>query len=218
MSCLIQIALVVAEAETALQLARRVAPWVGLLEAGTPLIKSVGLGIVRTLRLEHPDKLIVADMKSTDVGGFEARLAFDAGADFTTTVGLTPLATIASVQSEADRSGRGCIVDLTGVEDVLGRSRELQGIGVRHVLVHRSIDEELSRGAAWSAEAVDTVRHLCETGFAVSVAGGLGPDNLPLFRGVPIYAAVVGRAITGKDDPAAAAQAVCRLVGEIWPT
>ena len=217
MPCLIQIALDLAESEAALELARRVAPWAGLLEAGTPLIKSVGLGIVRSLRLEHPDKLIVADMKSTDVGGFESDLAFKAGADFTTTLGLTPLATIASVQSEADRSGRGCIVDLTGVEDVLGRSRQLQAIGVRHVLVHRSIDEELTKGAAWSAEAVDTVRRLCDMGFAVSVAGGLGPHNLPLFRGVPLYAVVVGRAVTGQHDPAAAAQAVNRLVAEVWP-
>lgn len=216
MACQIQIALDVADFKMALDLAQRVAPWVGLLEAGTPLIKSVGLGIVRQLRMDHPDKLIIADMKSTDVGAFESELAFSAGADFTTTLGLTPLATIASVQAEADRSGRRCMVDLTGVEDVLARSRQLRDIGVRHVLVHRSIDEELSKATAWTAETLDTVRRLCDMGLDVSVAGGLGLHNLPLFGGVPLYAVVVGRAVTAHPDPAAAAQAVNHIVAEMW--
>ncbi len=120
-----------------------------ILEAGTPLIKSVGLEVVRRLRSEHPDKLIYADMKSTDVGAFEAGLAFDAGADFTVASGVTTLATIREVQRVARERGRRCVVDLTGIRDIKVRCTELKSLGVDLVLVHRSIDEEVTGGAAW---------------------------------------------------------------------
>ncbi|TFH33701.1 MAG: 3-hexulose-6-phosphate synthase, partial [Anaerolineales bacterium] len=124
MACKLQIALDFAEMEPALEVARTVSPWVDILEAGTPLIKSVGLEVVRQLRREHPEKLIYADMKSTDVGAFEADLAFKAGADFTVASGVTTLATIAEVQRVAKEWGRRCVVDLTGIRDIKARCRE----------------------------------------------------------------------------------------------
>ncbi len=45
------------------------------LEAGTPLIKSVGLDAVRELRRRFPNHVIVADMKIMDAGRIEAEAA-----------------------------------------------------------------------------------------------------------------------------------------------
>ncbi len=42
---------------------------------------------VRAVRGAFPNKLILADMKAPDVGGLEAKLAFDAGADYMTVMG-----------------------------------------------------------------------------------------------------------------------------------
>lgn len=208
MGCRIQVALDLADMEQALQIAQVVSSFVDILEAGTPLIKSVGLEVVRRLRAAHPDKLIVADMKSTDVGAFEADLAFRAGADFTVACGLTSLATIEAVQREAERWGRACMVDLTGVEDLLARCRALSDRGVEYVVVHRSVDEETMKGALWTERMVEEITDLCDMGMKVLVAGGLGPDNVVCFRGVPIYGVIVGRGITAQPDPAAAAAAV----------
>ena len=47
----IQLALDVLSAERALEIAQAASPWVDILEAGTPLIKSVGIGIVSRLKV-----------------------------------------------------------------------------------------------------------------------------------------------------------------------
>ena len=81
----IQLALDTLDGDHALELAQLAAPFVDILEAGTPLIKSVGICIVTKLKAAHPDKTILADLKSSDVGAYEADMAFRAGADIVTT-------------------------------------------------------------------------------------------------------------------------------------
>lgn len=214
MPCKLQIALDFAEMEPALQAARLVSPWVDIFEAGTPLIKSVGLEVVRQLRSEHPDKLIYADMKSTDVGAFEADLAFKAGADFTVASGVTTLATISEVQRVAGEWGKRCVVDLTGIRDIKARCSELKPRDVDLVLVHRSIDEEVTSGAAWSESDCASLIEIHAMGIEVMIAGGLNADNLALFCDVPLFAAVVGRGITSQPDLAAAAEQIAGVIRE----
>ena len=88
----------------ALAMAVKVAPEVDIIEIGTPLCKAVGLDGIRAMReLVGPDKLILADFKSPDVGGLEAKMAFDAGADMMTVIGGAALATVES----GARGGQG---------------------------------------------------------------------------------------------------------------
>ncbi|MDO8753765.1 MAG: orotidine 5'-phosphate decarboxylase / HUMPS family protein, partial [Anaerolineales bacterium] len=99
----LQLAMDTLDGNEALKLAASVAPYADILEAGTPLIKSVGINIVRKLKSAHPEKIVLADLKSSDVGAYEANMAFTAGADIVTTQGITTLATICEVQREADK-------------------------------------------------------------------------------------------------------------------
>lgn len=66
---IIQVALDILETDRAIQIAKESleggADW---LEAGTPLIKSEGMDVIRKLREAFPDKTIIADMKITDTG------------------------------------------------------------------------------------------------------------------------------------------------------
>ena len=64
----LQLALDTLNANEAINLAKLCAPHVDILEAGTPLIKSVGIQIVSRLKDVHPDKIVLADLKSSDVG------------------------------------------------------------------------------------------------------------------------------------------------------
>jgi 3-hexulose-6-phosphate synthase len=214
----LQLAMDTLDGEEALKLAAAVAPYAHILEAGTPLIKSVGINIVRQLRAAHPDKLVLADLKSSDVGAYEANMGFTAGADIVTTQGITTFATICEVQHEADKWKRRAEVDMTGVKDPVARAREVMQAGVSLVLYHRSIDEELTEGALWDSRAVDTVRQMCELGLDVAIAGGVSYDTLPLLRGLPIYGVVVGRGITAQAEPAAAAARIAERICEIWPS
>ena len=213
----LQLAMDTLDGDEALHLAEATAPFVNILEAGTPLIKSVGINIVRKLKAAHPDKLVLADLKSSDVGAYEANMAFTAGADIVTTQGITTFATIAEVQREADKWKRRAEVDMTGVLDPVARAKEVKEAGVSLVLYHRSIDEELTEGALWDEKAINTVREMCSLGIDVAIAGGIQYDILPLLRGVPIYGVVVGRGITTQPDPAKTAQKIAEHIHEIWP-
>jgi 3-hexulose-6-phosphate synthase len=217
MSVKIQLALDTLDGDYALELAQKCAPYVDILEAGTPLIKSVGIGIVTRLRADHPDKLIMADLKSSDVGAYEANMAFKAGADIVTTQGITTLATITEVQREADKWGKRAEVDMTGVVDPAERSRQVKKVGVSLVLYHRSIDEETTIGALWDEKACQAVANMTALGMDVAIAGGVDAKVIPLLKDFPLYGIVVGRGITGQADPEAAAREIHRLVHEIWP-
>jgi 3-hexulose-6-phosphate synthase len=212
----IQLALDTLDGAHALELANLAAPWVDILEAGTPLIKSVGIGIVSKLKAAHPDKLVLADLKSSDVGAYEAEMGFKAGADIVTTQGITTLATITEVQRMADQWSRRAEVDMTGVADPVARAKELLPRGVSLVLYHRSIDEEQTAGALWDEKACQTVSDLCALGLDVAIAGGVEYDVLPLLCEAPLYGIVVGRGITAQPDPAAAARKIYERVHELW--
>ncbi|MGE5072361.1 MAG: orotidine 5'-phosphate decarboxylase / HUMPS family protein [Anaerolineae bacterium] len=213
----IQLAMDTLDWDRALELATLAAPYVDILEAGTPLVKSVGIKIVSRLKAEHPDKLVLADLKSSDVGGYEANMAFGAGADVVTTQGITTLATIAEVQREADKWHRRAEVDMTGVLDPVARARDVRRLGVSLVLYHRSIDEELTQSAVWDEKACAAVQEMCSLKMDVAVAGGINIELLPTLCNAPVYAIVVGRGITGQADPAEAARAVAMRVKDLWP-
>ena len=213
----LQLAMDTLDDNEAIRLAECTAPFVDILEAGTPLIKSVGINIVRKLKSTHPNKLVLADLKSSDVGAYEANMAFKTGADIVTTQGITTMATICEVQCEADKWKRRAEVDMTGVKDPIARAAEVKARGVSLVLYHRSIDEELTEGALWDERAVNIVREMCALGLDVAIAGGIHYDILPLLRGVPLYGIVIGRGITAQPDPGKEAEKIATLIREIWP-
>jgi len=213
----LQLAMDTLDGDEALKLAASVAPYADILEAGTPLIKSVGINIVRKLKSAHPEKIVLADLKSSDVGAYEANMAFTAGADIVTTQGITTLATICEVQREADKWKRRAEVDMTGVKDPITRAKEAKAVGVSLVLYHRSIDEELTQGALWDDQAVNMIRAMCNLGLDVAIAGGINYDILTLLRGVPIYGIVIGRGITAQPYPAQAAEKITQRIRQIWP-
>lgn len=213
----VQLALDTLKWEEAMELAHLAGPYVDILEAGTPLIKSVGIKIVTALKEAYPEKLILADLKSSDVGAYEANMAFQAGADIVTTQGITTIATIAEVQREADKWHRRAEVDMTGVADPIFRSCEVQKVGVSLVLYHRSIDEELTEKALWDDKAYAAVDSMCSLGLDVAIAGGVSIDLLSMLGHAPVYGIVIGRGITAQPDPSEAAKRIRERVKELWP-
>lgn len=208
----LQIAIDCLDLNEAAEIAQKVSPWFDIIEAGTPLIKSVGIMAVQYLKNNHPNKLIVADLKSSDVGAYEAELAFSAGADITTTLAVTTTATIRDVQRVADQWNKICLVDLTGITEIVNKVRELKAIGAKYFLYHKSIDEEIIDGKTWDSQSIMELEKILQLGVEVSIAGGINQQNLPLFSDLDLYSIVIGRGITSAQDVGKEASSISRLV------
>lgn len=214
---MLQLALDYFDLAPALAMTQIVKDEVEIIEIGTPLSKSAGMLSVQTVRELCPDNLILADIKSPDVGGGEAKMAFDAGADWMTVLGAAPLDTVRLAWEEAEsRPGKEMFIELTGIRDILARASEWREIGVDRMVYHRGWDEgNLSR--SWDEKDLQTIQALTEKGFKVSVAGGLGLDMIPFFKGLDVSVFIIGRAIRGTSDPAATAREFRAVIDANWP-
>lgn len=205
---LLQLALDYIALPPAMAMALLVRDAVDVIEIGTPLCKAEGMRAVSAVRALCPGNLLLADLKTPDVGALEAQMAYDAGADWMTLIGCAPLITVREAVGEAQRRGgrHDALVELTGLRDIAERAGEWREAGVGRVVYHRGWDEGNLTGRLWGDDDFETIRRLAEMGFRVSVAGNLTLDTLPRFAGVPISVFVVGRAIRETDDPPATAQ------------
>jgi len=169
-----------------------------LIEVGTPLVKMLGMNVVKEIRAIRPGAFIILDLKTLDTGNLEVRLAADSTADAVVISGLAPKKTIELSINEARKTGIYSIIDMLNVADPLA---VLKGLDVLPDVVelHRAIDMEKS-AHAW--QNIPDIKALAEEGrrLLVAVAGGIRTDTegAALAAGADIL--VVGRAITRSRD------------------
>lgn len=81
---------------------------VSIVEMGTPLLKNEGVSnVVPAFRRKFPDALLLADMKTMDGGGFEARAVYAGGGniiDFLALAGVDTAKAICAVRDEFRRA------------------------------------------------------------------------------------------------------------------
>jgi 3-dehydro-L-gulonate-6-phosphate decarboxylase len=214
---LLQIAMDYISLPKALEMAVLVAPEVDIIEIGTPLCKAAGLDAIRSMREICPDKIILADFKAPDVGGLEATMAFDAGADMMTVIGGAALATVEEALAVARKRGKEMLMELTGVRDneILVRAAEWQKIGVQRIIYHREWDAQ-SAGRMWQESDKVTIRKLIDMGFKLTVTGGMTMELLPFFSDLPISVLICGRGIRESADPRAEAHKMRLALAELW--
>jgi 3-dehydro-L-gulonate-6-phosphate decarboxylase len=213
---LLQIALDYISLPKALVMAYQVAPEVDIIEIGTPLCKAAGIEAVRAVREICPDKIILADLKTPDVGGLEAAMAFDAGADMMTVIGGAALATVEQALAVAKERGKEMLMELTGVRDIIARAVEWRQIGVERIVYHREWDAQAA-GRDWVEADKDTIRKLIDMGFKVTVTGGLTNELLPFFADLPVSVLICGRGIREASEPRAAAHQMRQTIATLWP-
>lgn len=214
---LLQIAMDYISLPKALAMAVLVAPEVDIIEIGTPLCKAAGLDAIRSMREICPDKLILADFKTPDVGGLEATMAFDAGADMLTVIGGAALATVEQALTVSRQRGKDMLMELTGVRDseILVRAAEWRKIGVERLVYHREWDAQ-SAGRMWQESDKVTVRRLIDMGFKMTITGGMTMELLPFFADLPVSVLICGRGIREAADPRAAAREMRQALARLW--
>lgn len=167
-----------------------------IIEAGTPLIKKFGLGVISELRKLRPNAFIIADMKILDTGNLEARMAADASADAVVVSGLAPTSTMEKAIAEARKVGIYSVVDMLNVQNPIKVIEKLK-IKPDVVELHRAIDTE-DTAHAWGDIAA--IKKAAGGKLLVATAGGVRVNVVrdALRAGADIL--VVGRAITASKD------------------
>lgn len=213
---LLQVALDILDADRAIELAIQVARDCDIIEAGTPLIKSCGIGIVRRLKETCPERLICADMKIADVGVIESNLALDHGADIVTVLGSAPVPTIWESIHTIQERGKTVVVDTLGLIgpaslEIPGRICEIMDLEPDYIGIHAGVDEERQGyGLVEKIWAMDTY----ET--PLQISGGITLDLLQHLKGIPIGIITVGRYITNSQNPWERVAALKTRIETLW--
>lgn len=167
-----------------------------IIEAGTPLIKKFGLGVISEIRKLRPNAFIIADLKILDTGNLEARMAADATADAVVVSGLAPISTMEKAIAEARKVGIYSIVDMLNVQNP---AKVIASLKVKPDIVelHRAIDTE-ETAHAWGD--IPAIKKAAGGKLLVATAGGVRVNVVKdaLKAGADIL--VVGRAITASKD------------------
>jgi 3-hexulose-6-phosphate synthase/6-phospho-3-hexuloisomerase len=205
MKPVLQVALDLVHAERALAIAHdAVKGGVDWIEAGTPLIKSEGMEIVRKLKKAFPKHIIVADMKTIDVGGAEVEIAAKSGADVVVVLGVSSDPTITEAVLSARQYGSKVMVDLFNVKNKLARAREVEKMGADYICVHVGVDEQMVGGTP-----IAELRGLAKAvGIPIAAAGGINSETAPDVVKAGASIVIVGGAIIKAKDVVAAAKAV----------
>ncbi len=166
------------------------------LEAGTPLIKSEGMEIIRNLKQRFPNNIIVADMKIIDTGAIEVEMASKAGADVICILAAADDSTIDDAIKSARKYGSKIMVDLIGVDDKIKRVKELEKYSVDYLCHHIGIDEQMI-----GKKPEKILKDIIEISkIPVAVAGGLNSETVSGSVDAGASIIIVGGAITKSKD------------------
>lgn len=213
----LQVALDLRDMDEAIKIAKSsVAGGVDWLECGTPLVKSVGMDIVRNLRKLFPHKTIVCDLKTMDTGFLESEMAHLAGADVVCILGIAPDSTITSAVGAGKKFGIKIHADLIGVSNPIERAIELEKLGVDYIGLHIGIDTQLQSG--FDKVPYPTLAKLKEMiKIPIAVAGGLNAETIPKAVACGADVLIVGGAITRSANPEQATRRLKQKILEATP-
>ena len=185
-----------------------------ILEIGTPFLKKYGMESIKKIRELAPEKFIVADLKTLDVGKLEVDFAFDATADAVVASGLASTPSLDKFILEAQRMGIYAFVDTMEVENPIEKISSLKQIP-DVVILHRAIDVEqstdaqsgdASQRARWAL--VPKIKELFKDKkkasgrdrVLVAVAGGIEPNSAQYALEMGADILIVGRFIASAKD------------------
>ncbi len=202
---ILQVALDFVDMDRAMLLAEEaVAGGADWLEAGTPLIKSVGLDAIRRLKERFPHITVVADLKIMDAGRIEVEYAAKAGAGVVSVLAAASDTTIAECVEAGHHYGAKVVGDLINVADPVARARELAALGVDFIDIHTPIDVQMQ--GRFPFETLRDIAEAVET--PLCVAGGITSETAADAVANGARVVIIGGSITKAKDAVAATRAI----------
>ena len=164
----LQIALDLFSEQEALDVLEKTAPYVDIIEIGTPLIITEGARVVKTVKEKYPDKTIFADIKVMDGGGVVPKSVLDAGADMISVLAAAEDSTILAAMEIARKYGAKVLVDMCSVKDIAERGKEIERMQPDYICVHVGYDIQST-----GADPIEELRKLEGIEVAKAIAGGI---------------------------------------------
>lgn len=194
----LQLALDMLHTDEALRILELTAEYVDIIEIGTPLLKHEGVSVVKKIKELYPLHEIMVDMKTMDVGEYEANFGFKAGGDIVTVLGCADDDTIIGTIKSAFKNCKKSQVDLINVDSKLERGTWAHRQDADFIGIHTGIDQQLQGETPF-----ETLRELCKVipTRQISVAGGINLETFPKILTYRPGIIVVGGAITNAEDP-----------------
>ncbi len=195
--------------DRAIEIARdAVVGGVDWIEIGTPLIKSEGMDAIRKMRKAFPDRTILADMKTIDVGAIEVEMAAKAGADVVIVLGSADDSTVLDALRSAHKYGVKLMADLISTLDPVKRALELEAMGIDYVNVHIGIDQQMI-----GKNPVSILKKISEKiNVPLAVAGGLDAESAAQAVKTGASIVIVGGNITHSENVTEAARKIRQTV------
>jgi 3-hexulose-6-phosphate synthase len=169
---------------------------IDIVEIGTPCIFREGVNAVREIKKAHPGLEVLADLKIMDAGDYEARLAYDAGADIVTVLGVATDVTIRRVVQAAQDCRKQVLVDMIAVKHIEERAVHIDTMGVDYICVHTAFDLQEHKNPLDDLKRLSSLVQQAK----VAVAGGIDAQML---KNIVPYAPdiiIVGGAITKQSE------------------
>lgn len=197
MKPVLQVALDLINGSRALTIAKEsIAGGADWIEAGTPLIKSEGLDIIRLLSKQFPNKIIIADLKTMDTGALETEIASKAGADIICIMAAAADSTIEEAVAAAKKYGTKIMVDLLGIKNPIQRGMQMDKMGVDYLCVHIGIDQQMT-GQRPEHLVTELVK---KTTIPIAAAGGINSETVVDVINAGASIIIVGGAVTKAED------------------
>lgn len=204
----LQIALDLENLNDALTILKEVEPYVDIIEAGTPLIKSEGIKVVSVFKKIYPEKIICADLKTADAGYLEVKMAAKANADIISILADAYDSTIKEALRAAHDFNVEIMADLILSRSPSIRLEEIIKLSyketkVNYALAHSGLDRQSSRRAPLSEiQSLMQIKNHPH----LAIAGGIRVQDISEILQYPLNIIIVGGAITKAKDPGKAAK------------
>ncbi|NDL62006.1 3-hexulose-6-phosphate synthase [Acerihabitans arboris] len=195
----------------ALQAVEKLAAYVDIIEVGTPFLLDAGREAVKQLKAKFPNKEVLCDAKIMDAGGYEAKLAYDVGADYITVLAVTDDLTIKGCVEEARKQGKKVLIDMICINDFSARVPVLESLGVDVIAVHTGADQQAS--GRTPLQDLEELRR-CVKKTPIAVAGGISSKTINSYLAFRPDIIIVGSGILNSHDPEKEARLIAHAIKE----
>lgn len=183
--------------EEALMELEHLVEYIDIVEVGTPFLIDVGREAVRRITEKFPQLEILCDAKIIDAGAYEAKLAYEAGAEYITVLGVTDDLTIKACVEEGKKEGRQVMVDMICVDNLANRVPAVEALGVDVIAVHTGADQQVA-GRTPLEDLAEVKKYAKNT--KVAVAGGINSQTISKYIQFKPDIVIVGSGILKAKD------------------